>query len=114
MNWIVPYSTTWTWLPQGSRNELPPKISAPASSGGREHGCAVVDDEPEVALAVGLPHGALGEREELVAQVDERHSAHPAAELQLEEAPVERQRLVERADLDGDVIDPDRASHCVA
>ena len=80
-------------------------------AGGGEHRGAVVDDEAEVALAVGLAVRALGEREELVAHVDERHPADPAAQLDLEQTSVESQRLVERADLECDVIDTDRTSH---
>ena len=37
--------------------------------------------------------------------------ADPAAQLDLEEAAVERERLVERADLERDVVDPDGAGH---
>ena len=110
-NWISLYATTCTWLPHGSRNELPPKMSIPASRADSEHGVAVVDDEAEVARRVRPLRAALREREELVAHVDERHPRDPSAQLQLEQAPVEVERLVDRADLERDVVDPDGASH---
>ena len=37
----------------------------------------------------------------------------PAAQLQLEQAPVEVERLVDRADLERDVVDPDGAGHAL-
>ena len=80
-------------------------------AGGCKDGRGVVDDEPEMALGIWLAHAALGKREELIAHVDKRHPGDPAAQLQLEQAPVELQRLVERADLDCDVIHPNRTSH---
>ena len=56
---------------------------------------------------------ALGEREELVAHVEERHARDPAAQLELERPPVELERRLEVADLERDVVDPDqpRARH---
>ena len=73
---------------------------------------AIVDDEPDVARAVGRLGPACGERDELVTQIDERHRATvAAAERELEDPAVERKRLVEIADLDGDVIDPDGPRH---
>jgi hypothetical protein len=48
----------------------------------RAHGRLVVDHEPEVAAVVGRLAAAFGEREELVAHVDERHPARPAAQLE--------------------------------
>ena len=76
----------------------------------REHGLLVVDDEPEVALSVLRRGGALHQREELVAQVDEGDAGTPPPQLELEQGAVEGERLVERGDLERHVIDPDGAA----
>jgi hypothetical protein len=76
------------------------------------HRFLVVDDEPEVATAVGRLGSALLERDELVAQIDERHPGAPAAKLERPEDPLpERKRLLEVANLERDMVDPDRACH---
>src|SRR5580700_8861737 len=55
---------------------------------------------------------AGGERDELVPHVDERHSrACAAAKLELEEAPVPGERVVDVVDLERDVVDADEAGH---
>ena len=76
------------------------------------HGLAVVDHEPEVALAVrrGLPP-ALGQHEELVAHVDEGHAVHAAAQLEVEDAPVEVERRFEVRHLEHEVVDPHEPGH---
>jgi hypothetical protein len=51
---------------------------------------------------------ALGEREELVAHVEERHPPHAPAQLERQQAPVELERRLEVADLERHVVDPDR------
>jgi hypothetical protein len=62
-----------------------------------------------VALGCGL---ALGQRDELVAEVDERHPRHPAPQLQRPEHPLPpRERLVKRADLERDVVDAEEPGH---
>ena len=49
------------------------------------------------------------QREELVAEVDEGHAvADPPAQLEREDPPVPLERGVDVADLEGDVVDPDR------
>jgi hypothetical protein len=54
----------------------------------------------------------LEERDELVAEVDERHAPRAAAELQIrEERPPELECLVDAADVERDVIDADGAWH---
>ena len=87
---------------------------------------ARVDDREALALDRG-PHGgrssttspkwrsssagllaALHQRDELVAHVDERRAGHAAAQLELEEAAVERQRGVEIADLERHVVHADQ------
>jgi len=67
----------------------------------------VVDDETEVAVPVGLLRAAGRERDELVAHVDEGHAAAAAAQLELEDSPVELERLVDVAHLEGDVVQAD-------
>ncbi len=70
----------------------------------------VVHDEPVVPRRDRL--GGPLERDELVAEVDERHSSTPAAQLHpVDEAPEEVEHLVEISDLDGDVVDPDEPGH---
>ncbi len=59
-----------------------------------------------MALIVGTLLASLGERYELVADVDERHAAGAAAQPELEDPPVEGQRLLKVADLERDVVDP--------
>src|SRR5690348_13654003 len=51
---------------------------------------------------------ALREGHELVAEVDEGHRAGPAAQRELEDLSVEGERLVDVADLEGHVVDPER------
>src|SRR6266545_2856181 len=73
----------------------------------------VVDHETEMARAVRRLRATFHQRDELIADVDERGAGHPAAQRELEDAPVEVERLVDLADLERDVVDPDktRASH---
>lgn len=52
---------------------------------------------------------ALGDGEELVAEVEEGHAAHAAAQLEGEQPPVEVERGVEIADLERDVVDADQS-----
>ena len=77
------------WLPHGSRNELPPKISTPASRAAASTASRSSTTRPKWRCASGCLRSSLGEREELVAHVDERHPADPAAQLEVEEAAVE-------------------------
>ena len=62
-----------------------------------------------MAGVVGRLRAPGADREELVADVEERHRvADPAAELELEDPAVEAERLVEVvADLERDVVDAD-------
>jgi hypothetical protein len=64
-----------------------------------------------VAVVVRALAAPLGEREELVARVQERHPRHPPAQLEVQPAPVPGQRLVEVADLERHVVDPDEPRH---
>jgi len=67
----------------------------------------VVDHQAEVAAVVrGLLSSPL-EGQELVAQVDEGHVLAFPAQLEREQPPVERQRFVDVADFERDVIETD-------
>ena len=75
-------------------------------------GLLVVDHQAEVTAVVGRLGAAGGKRYELVAHVDERHAVpSPAAQLELEYAPVPRERLLEVPDLEGHVIYAHQARH---
>jgi hypothetical protein len=67
-------------------------------------------------VAVAIRHGIvpLGERQELVAHVEEGHARHPAAQVELEDARVELERLLDIAHRDGDVVDPYHPSHLLS
>ncbi len=71
----------------------------------------VVDDETDVAVAVGLAAPTLRQRDELVADVDERHPRALAPQPDLEDPPEERECLVDVADIDGDVVYPYEPRH---
>jgi len=62
-----------------------------------------------VAGAVGRLRTASHERDELIADVDERHAGRPAAQPEVEQAAVELDRAIDVVDLEGDVVDPDEA-----
>ncbi len=73
---------------------------------------AIVDDEADVALTVLRAGARGGKRDELVAEVDERHPARTPAKPNVVEVPLEeRNSLVDVADFDGDVVDADKAGH---
>ena len=70
----------------------------------------VVDDEAVVTRGHG--RGGLLERDELVAEIDERHVPTPPAQVEpIDELPEELEHLVQVADLDGDVVDADEPRH---
>ena len=72
----------------------------------------VVDHEADVASTVRRLRPACLERDELVAEIDEGHVPAASAQRQLPEDRLEeRERLVDRAYLDGDVVDADRLRH---
>ena len=64
-----------------------------------------------MAAVVGSLAAALGQRQELVAHVDERHPPGAAAQREVEQAAVELERLLDVADLERDVVDADQAGH---
>jgi hypothetical protein len=69
----------------------------------------VVDSETEVAMRIGRLRTARRERDELVAHVDEGHAAAAAAQLELEDSPVERERFFDVAHFERDVVEADEA-----
>ena len=72
----------------------------------------VVDDKADVAPAVRRLRTARLERDELVADVDEGHAPAAAAQPELAEDRFEEGKcVVDRADLDGNVVDAHRAWH---
>ena len=74
-------------------------------SGGLESAVSVIDDQPEVTVVVGFLPSTLGERDELIPDVDERHAPGPSAQRELEDPAVEVQRLLDVPDLQRDVVD---------
>ena len=96
-------------LPHGSRKSLPLPEELDARLARRgQRGLPVVDDEAEMPVVVPLLRTPLCQREELVAHADEGHAGDARLHLDVEDAPVELERLVEVADLESDVIDPDQ------
>jgi catechol 2,3-dioxygenase-like lactoylglutathione lyase family enzyme len=71
----------------------------------------VVDDETEVARPIRGLRSPLGERDELVAQIDEGHAPGAAAKLELEDPAVELECFVDAPDLERDVVDADESGH---
>src|SRR5215213_796204 len=78
------------------------------------HPRSIVDHEAEVTAGTAVGRVALGQREELVAHVEKRHSSRAAAELEIEDAAVEGHRLLDVADLQRHVIDSDHPSHLLS
>jgi uracil-DNA glycosylase len=76
-----------------------------------ERRLAIVHDHADVPGLVRRLRPALGEGDELVADVDEGRPSHPPAELEVEDATEELERRVDAVDLDRDVVDPDEAGH---
>jgi hypothetical protein len=62
-----------------------------------------------VAILVGRLAATAGEHQELVAHVEERHPPRAAAQLELEDPPVEVECLVDVVDLQDDVVDAHQA-----
>ena len=60
-----------------------------------------------MAVGVGRLRPPLRERDELIAHVHKGHAAGAATELEVEDAPVELERLLDVADLEGDVVQAD-------
>ena len=69
------------------------------------HERLVVDRDPEVAHRVGPAIGIPDEIDELVAEIDDRHVRRLFIDREVEETPVEFERLADVPDLDRHVID---------
>ena len=75
----------------------------------REATVFVVDDDPYVPMDVRPVVRRAHESDELIAHVDERHRGGAAPQLERAEHTLpERERLVDRPDLERDVVDPDQ------
>src|SRR5262245_9500350 len=73
------------------------------------HRVLVVDHESKMTAVVGGLGAALLQRQELIAQIDEGRGLALAAQLELEQAAVKGQRLLDVADLEGDMVETDGA-----
>ena len=69
----------------------------------------VVDHEAKMAAVVGRLRAALLQGEELIAQIDEGRGLALAAQLEIEQAAVEGERLLDIADLESDMVETDGA-----
>ena len=71
--------------------------------------------QPEVPGLIGGLRPPRGERDELIAHIDERHpTSCAAAELEVEQASVPRQRLLDVVDLESYVVDAEQTRHARA
>ena len=75
------------------------------------HPRPIVHHQPEVAIPVRRAGLAVREGEELIAHVEEGHARHASAQLELEDAAVELDRLVHVADGQRDVVYADHPRH---
>src|SRR5450631_1690122 len=72
-------------------------------------GLFVIDDKPKMTSIVGGLCTALLQRNELVAQIDERHVIALAAKLEIEQPAIESQSRLDVTDLERDMIETDDA-----
>ena len=111
VNWMFEYSMISSRLPHGSRKSRKRTFDKARAGGFRQFddAAAVVDDKAQMPLldAVDRVVGHQGHVDELVAHVDERVALALAAQREIEDTPVPRQRLIDVADLDRDMIDAD-------
>ena len=100
------------WFPPGVEEVVVAEhVRARFARRGKRRG-PVLDDETDVPRAVRRLLPARRQRDELVAQIDERHRVAVApTQGEVEDPSVEGERLLEVADLQRDVVDPDRARH---
>jgi len=88
--------------------EVEPAARADLHAGGLESAprrLLVVDHETEMAGAVRTARAALHERKELITDVDEDSAVRATSQRELEEPSVERERLLDVADLECHVVD---------
>ena len=62
-----------------------------------------------MTAVIGRLRAALLQRDELVAEIDERRILALAAQREVEQAAVERESLLDIADLESDVVETDGA-----
>ena len=62
-----------------------------------------------MTAVVGRLGAALLKRKELIAQIDEGRGLAPAAQLEVEQAAVECERLIDVADLERDMVETEGA-----
>jgi hypothetical protein len=84
---------TWRTRPSGSRSRLIDEK----------------DNEAKMPTVVGGLGAALLKSQELIAQVDEGRGLASAAKLELEQAAVKRQRLIDITDFESDMVETDGA-----
>src|SRR5829696_5669392 len=82
----------------GVANPIPADVGS-RFPGGPERPVPFVDDQPEVAMVVGRLLATFGERDELIADVDERHAPGSPPQRELEDPAVELERLLDVPDL---------------
>jgi hypothetical protein len=73
------------------------------------HRGAVVDHQAEVPVLILRLRSLRGQRNELIAHVDERHGPAAPAQREFEQSSIERERLVDVADFQRNVVDADQA-----
>src|SRR5579885_3324299 len=117
VNWTLPYSITSTRLPQGSRKSRKgPHQTRACRLCERPDLRSVVHHHAEVPLPVLVRRLGLHERDELVAHVDKGLALAAAAELELENLPIEIERCIDIAHLEGDMVHADefRPPRCIS
>jgi hypothetical protein len=72
-------------------------------------GVLVIHDESKMTAVVSGLGATLLQREELIAQIDKGRGLAPTAKVEVEEATVERQRLIDITDLKSDMVETDSA-----
>src|SRR5262245_414639 len=87
--------------------EAPRQPLDPGIGERRAHRLLFIHHQPEMPAVIGRLPAPLLQREELIAKIDESRVLALAAQLELEEPAVKRQRLFDVADLEGDVIETD-------
>ncbi len=75
----------------------------------RAHCRAVVDDEPEMTAPVVVRVAALDKVDELIAELDEGIAGAFGAQREIENPAVKRQGLLDVADLERNMVNPDQA-----
>ena len=88
------------------------RIFAPSRFGEFSHAGAVINDEPEMPVVVRTLRSPFGQRDELIAHVDEGGVWAATPQCKRENASIEGQRLLDIPDLERDMIDTDQVRFC--